>query len=76
MSSDRAVQEEIAAITRTVNGQPCTLPGTVYENLHQDIIHITADKAHRYLENWRQRIERKVHGWPLCLSLRACSWHC
>ena len=44
------------------------LPGTIYENLNQDIIHITADKAHRYLTDWRDKIERQG-SWIAPLSL-------
>ncbi len=69
MSNDPAVREEIA-LPRSVAGRPCTLPGTVYENLHQDVIHVTADKAHRYLDDWRQRIEAKG-SWVAPLSLAA-----
>ena len=46
------------------------LPGTVYENLNQDIIHITADKAHIYLNEWRQKIEARG-SWIAPLSLGA-----
>jgi hypothetical protein len=46
------------------------LPGAVYENLNQDIIHITADKAHRYLSEWRQKIEAQS-SWVAPLSLGA-----
>ena len=46
----------------------CTVPATVYENLEQDIIYITADKAHRCLDEWRQRIEAQG-SWVGPLSL-------
>lgn len=46
------------------------IPGTVYENLDQDIIHITADRAHRYLSEWRQKIEAQG-SWIAPLSLAA-----
>jgi hypothetical protein len=54
-------------------GQPAQystqqIPGTVYENLDQDIIHITADRAHRYLSEWRQKIEAEG-SWIAPLSL-------
>ena len=46
------------------------IPGTVYENLDQDIIHITADRAHRYLTEWRAKIEAQ-DSWLAQLSLMA-----
>jgi hypothetical protein len=56
-------------------GQPAEytiqqLPGTVYENLNQEIIYITADKAHRYLSEWRQKTEAQG-SWIAPLSLGA-----
>lgn len=44
------------------------VPGKVYENLDQEIIHITADRAHRYLTEWLQKTE--VQGaWVAPLSV-------
>lgn len=42
----------------------------VYENLDQNVIHITADRAHRCLDEWRRRIEAKS-SWVAPLSLAA-----
>ena len=48
--------------------QQLHVPGTVYENLDQEIIHITADRAHRYLTEWLQKTE--VQGaWVAPLSV-------
>ena len=64
------VQEEVRGSILIGSGQPCTVPGTLYENLHQDIVHITADRAHRYLDYWRQKIEARG-AWVTPLSLAA-----
>jgi hypothetical protein len=48
----------------------CTVPGRVYENLDQDVIHVTSDRAHRCLDEWRRRIEAKG-SWVAPLSLAA-----
>ena len=46
------------------------MPGSVYQNLTQEIIYITADKAYRYLNDWRQKLEAQ-DSWiaPLSLSV-------
>jgi hypothetical protein len=64
------MQDEMKAGIPVGNGHPCTVPGTVYENFHQDVLHITADKAHRYLDDWRQKIEAQG-SWLAPLSLGA-----
>lgn len=46
------------------------IAGIVYENLGQDIIHITADKARLYLNEWCRKIEAQG-SWIAPLSLGA-----
>jgi hypothetical protein len=46
------------------------LPGVVFQNLDQDIIHITADKARLYLGDWCRKIEAQG-SWIAPLSLGA-----
>jgi hypothetical protein len=63
-------EDKIGASIPPSTGQPCTIPGTLYENLHQDVVQITTDKARRYLDDWRQKIEAQG-SWVAPLSLSA-----
>jgi hypothetical protein len=43
--------------TRVIRGRPCTIRGTIYKNVDQDLICITEDRAKLYLDEWKRRIK-------------------
>jgi hypothetical protein len=56
MKNDHKAQDQDEA-KRLIRRRPCIIHGTIYENVEQNLICITEDRAKLYVNEWKQKIK-------------------